>query len=100
MELNPKDRISAEEALNHKFFKVEPVMCKPEDLPKLDELHEYQTDKERKENRGKLNDLKLKNNIQEMEIGNRDFIGKKRNDSTSKDITPGLKSDKKNKSNQ
>ncbi len=100
LELNPKDRISAEEALNHQFFKVEPEMCKPEDLPKLDELHEYQTDRERKENRGKLNDLKLKNNNQEMEIGNRDFIGKKRNDSTSKDITPGLKSDKKNKSNQ
>jgi cyclin-dependent kinase 12/13 len=100
LELNPKDRINAEEALKHKYFEVEPKMCKPEDLPKLDEIHEYQTDKERKENRGKLNDLKAKNNNQEMEIGNRDFIGKKRNESTSKDITPGLKSDKRNKSNQ
>jgi len=100
LELNPKNRISAEEALKHNFFKEEPEMCKPEDLPKMEELHEYQTDKERKENRGKLNDLKLKNNIQEMEIGNKDFIGKKRNDSASKDITPGLKSDKKMKSNQ
>ena len=100
LQLNPKNRISAEEALKHNFFKEEPEMCRPEDLPKMEELHEYQTDKERKENRGKLNDLKLKNNTQEMEIGNKDFIGKKRNDCNSKDITPGLKSDKKMKLSQ
>ena len=35
-----------------------------------------------------------------MEIGNKDFIGKKRNDCNSKDITPGLKSDKKMKLSQ
>ena len=102
LQLNPKKRISAEEALKHDFFKVEPKMCGPEDFPKISELHEFQTDKERKENRNKINDLKLKNNmnnnVQEMEIGNKDFIGKKRNESISKEITP-IKSDKKIKSN-
>ena len=94
LQLNPKERITAEEALKHDFFKVEPKMCTPDELPKIEEFHEYQTDKERKENRNKLVDLKVNNN-QEMEIGNKDFIGKKRNE--SKEVTP-LKSDKKFKS--
>ena len=98
LELNPKNRITAEEALKHDFFKVEPKMCKPENLPTNTEFHEYQTDKERKENRNKLTDLKFKNNNQEIEIGNKDFIGKKRNESNSKDVTP-FKSDKKIKTN-
>ena len=98
LQLNPKKRITAEEALNHEFFKIGPEMCKFDDLPKDKELHEFQTDKERKENRNKIADLKFKNNNLEMEIGNKDFIGKKRNESTSKDITP-IKSDKKMKSN-
>jgi cyclin-dependent kinase 12/13 len=97
LQLNPKDRITAEEALNHQFFKVEPNMCKAEDLPKIEELHEYQTDKERKENRNKLTNLKDKTDNQEMEIGNKDFIGKKRNDTLSKDVTPS-NTDKKMKS--
>ena len=98
LQLNPKDRITAEEALNHQFFKVEPKMCKAEDLPKKEELHEYQTDKEKKENRNKLTNLKAKTDNQEMEIGNKDFIGKKRNDTLSKDVTPS-NADKKMKSN-
>ena len=85
LDLNPKKRITAEEALNHDFFKVEPKMCTPEELPKIDEFHEFQTEKDKKELKKKLGDLKIK---QEMEIGNKDFIGKKRNDSISKDITP------------
>ena len=98
LQLNPKERITAEEALNHQFFKVEPKMCKPEDLPKIEEeLHEYQTDKERKENRNKLTNLKDKTDNQEMEIGNKDFIRKKRNDTLSKDVTPS-NTDKKMKS--
>ena len=85
LELNPKKRITAEEALNHDFFKVEPLMCKPEELPKIDEFHEYQTEKDKKEQKKKLGDLKIR---QEMEIGNKDFLGKKRNESNSKDVTP------------
>ena len=98
LKLNPKERITAEKALNHDFFKVEPKMRKLEGLPTDNELHEFQTDKERKENRNKLTDLRHNNYIKEMEIGNKDFIGKKRNDSISKDATP-LKSDKKMKLN-
>ena len=96
LQLNPKERITAEEALNHDFFKIGPEMQKFQDLPKDCELHEFQTDKERKVIRNKLTDLKYKN--KEMEIGNKDFIGKKRNESTSKDATP-VKSEKKMKSN-
>ena len=100
LQLNPKERITAEKALDHEFFKVEPKMCKLENLPTDNELHEFQTDKERKENRNRLTDLKNNNNnnIKEMEIGNKDFVGKKRNDSTSKDVTPP-RSDKKKKTN-
>lgn len=96
LELNPKNRITAEQALNHDFFKVEPHMCKPEELPKLEELHEYQTLNDKKEMKNKISDLKIKNEGQDMEIGNRDYIGKKRYDSSSKDVTPS-KFDKKEK---
>ena len=48
----------------------------------------YWNDKERKENRNKLTDLKFNNNAKDIEIGNKDYIGKKRSDSTSKDATP------------
>ena len=98
LQLNPKERITAEEALNHEFFKVEPKMTKLEYLPTDIELHEFQTEKEKKEYRKKLTDLKHKTNNQDMEIGNKDYIGKKRNGSNSKDTTP-LKSDKKLKTN-
>ena len=96
LELNPKNRITAEQALNHDFFKVEPHMCKPEELPKIEELHEYQTEKDKKEMKNKISDLKIKNDVQDMEIANKDYVGKKRYDSNSKDITP-LRSDKKGK---
>ena len=66
LQLNPKERITAEEALNHDFFKIGPEMQKFQDLPKDCELHEFQTDKERKVIRNKLTDLKYKN--KEMEI--------------------------------
>ena len=86
LDLNPKKRITAEGVLNHDFFKLEPKMCKPEELPEIkEEFHEYQTEKEKKEQKNKFSDLKIK---QDMEIGNRDYLGKKRNDTNSKDITP------------
>ena len=91
LELNPKKRITAEQVLNHDFFKTEPLMCKPEELPKMDELHEYQNEKDMK---NKISDLKIKNDEKDMEIGNKDYLGKKRLDSNSKDVTP-MRSDKK-----
>jgi serine/threonine protein kinase len=41
LKTNPKLRISASEALNHSFFKEEPLACLPSELPKIEgELHE------------------------------------------------------------
>ena len=82
LDLNPKQRITAEDALKHDFFKTEPKMCNPDELPKIEELHEFLTDKEKREQKNKLSDLKIK---QDMEIGNKDFIGKKRHNTNSKE---------------
>ena len=71
LDLNPKTRITAEEALNHEFFKMEPKMCTAEELPKIDEFHEYQMLNEKWEQK------KMKKN---MEIGAKDYLGKKRNE--------------------
>ena len=97
MQLNPKERITAEEALNLNFLKLSQKCIEPEDLSEIEELHEYQTDKERKKNRNKLTNLKAKTDNQEIEKGNKDFIGKKRNDTLRKDVTPS-NTDKKMKS--
>jgi len=85
LELNPKTRITAEEVLKHDFFKNEPKMCTAEELPKIGEFHEFQTTKEKKEQKNKLIGLKEK---KDMELGSKDYLGKKRNESDSKDQTP------------
>ena len=43
--LDFNQRISAQEALNHRFFTEEPRACKPEELPLdiLDDFHEHTT---------------------------------------------------------
>ena len=71
LDLNPKTRITAEEALNHEFFKREPKMCTASELPKIEEFHEYQISNE------KLEQKKMKKN---MEVGSKDYLGKKRNE--------------------
>jgi cyclin-dependent kinase 12/13 len=39
--LNPADRLSADEALEHPWFTTEPLPCEPDELPKIEqELHE------------------------------------------------------------
>lgn len=41
--LNPSGRITAQDALNHPYFKTEPLPCRPEELPHVPEdTHEYQ----------------------------------------------------------
>ena len=40
--LNPDTRISTQEALDHDFFRLEPVACTSEGMPKIEkECHEY-----------------------------------------------------------
>lgn len=49
LSLDPKKRITVAEALKHPYFSEEhkPVMCKPEELPKMgNDSHEYQSRKE------------------------------------------------------
>ena len=51
LSLDPKKRITVSEALKHPYFGQEhkPVMCKPEELPKMEcDSHEYQSRKEYK----------------------------------------------------
>ena len=50
---------------------MEPKMCTAEELPKIDEFHEYQMLNEKWEQK------KMKKN---MEIGAKDYLGKKRNE--------------------
>jgi len=41
--LNPAQRITAQQALEHEYFKVSPIACEPAKLPKIEiDTHEYQ----------------------------------------------------------
>ena len=77
--LDPSKRITVKEALEHNFFKNEPLMCQPEELPIIGEdSHEYQSRKDYKQNkilmeanRGNKN---LINNINHMNNPNNNNI--------------------------
>ena len=75
LSLDPKKRISVNEALEHDFFtKHEPKMCKPSDLPKFNvDSHEYQMRKEIK-NKNAMN-MNVVNNLsgKGMIIGKKDY---------------------------
>ncbi|EEH59683.1 uncharacterized protein MICPUCDRAFT_14515 [Micromonas pusilla CCMP1545] len=45
--LNPTHRISARDALDSDYFWEEPIPCSPQDLPKYEPSHEFQTRKRR-----------------------------------------------------
>jgi len=45
--LDPKQRITASEALDADYFWIEPLPCAPEDLPKYPSSHEFQAKKRR-----------------------------------------------------
>jgi serine/threonine protein kinase len=50
LELDPNKRITAFEALNHSYFKQEPIPCDPKDLPKIDkDSHEFQSRQNKKQ---------------------------------------------------
>jgi serine/threonine protein kinase len=41
LSLNPANRISAKDALNHEYFRVAPLPCDPSELPHIEgEMHE------------------------------------------------------------
>ena len=74
--LDPNKRINVQDAMQHDFFlKNEPIMCKPEDLPKIPyDTHEYQMKKEIKNKINNLNNggnaINAKGN---MMIGKKDY---------------------------
>lgn len=52
LELDPSKRITADEALKHKYFNEEPIMCEPRDLPRIEkDSHEFQSRMDRAQNR-------------------------------------------------
>ena len=67
LKLNPKERITVEEALNHEFFKENPKMCSNKEIKIIEkESHEFQ-----------VRYGGHKNIINEMKIGNRKFSDEK-----------------------
>lgn len=48
MKLDWRTRINAIDALNHPYFRSDPLPARPEDLPVMEESHEYDKQKERK----------------------------------------------------
>ena len=54
--LDPAKRITARQALDHEYFRAEPVECSPSKLPKIEiDTHEYQV-----MNRMRLEQIKLR----------------------------------------
>ena len=51
--LDPAKRLKAEDALLHDYFFNEPKMAEPQDLPKYEASHEFQTKKRRQDARAK-----------------------------------------------
>jgi hypothetical protein len=50
LELDPSKRITANEALDHTYFKEDPVQCDPKDLPKIEkDSHEFQSRQNKKQ---------------------------------------------------
>lgn len=47
--LDPEQRLTAKQALDHRYFKEEPLACEPINLPKLQEdFHEYSVKQEKR----------------------------------------------------
>eukprot|EP00741_Cyanophora_paradoxa_P019480 tig00021127_g18805.t1 len=51
LQLDPKKRISAHDALDHEYFWIEPRPCNPASLPTYESSHEYQTKMKRQQQR-------------------------------------------------
>jgi len=53
LQLNPKKRITAKDALTHDYFYNDPMPCDPSELPRYEASHEFQVKKRRHEQREK-----------------------------------------------
>ena len=74
--LNPKKRITIEEALNHPYFvSHEPKMCEQKDMPKIEEELHYYTFKLKKE---KMEQQQQNIAKGEYDKKNKSYLGKKR----------------------
>jgi cyclin-dependent kinase 12/13 len=66
--LNPTDRITAQDALNHQYFTSEPLPCTPSEMPKIEkDCHAYVLNAERKSNAAAAKDLKDQNNQKQQQ---------------------------------
>lgn len=69
LRLNPATRLTARQALDHDYFRTEPVACAPSTLPKIEvDTHEYQV-----MNRIRFERMKLLDKGKAVEV-----VGKKR----------------------
>lgn len=93
LSLDPSKRISAKEALEHEYFKTEPLMCRNEELPRFEnESHEYRM---RWDNE-MLKQISCNNKLMEgmdKQIIGEEFLKKKRvlPDDSKNDIKKGNK---------
>ena len=75
--LNPKERITIEEALNHPYFiSHEPKMCEQKDMPKIEEELHYYTFKLKKEQMKQQQQQNIAKG--EYDKKNKSYLGKKR----------------------
>ena len=79
--LDPKQRITVDQALEHEFFtKHLPMICKPEELPKIPyDTHEFQIKRDRKEKNKNFNMgngfIHKGNCCNNMIVGKKDYKG-------------------------
>ena len=69
--LDPAKRITARQALDHEYFRAEPVECSPSKLPKIEiDTHEYQV-----MNRMRLEQIKLYSKKEGPKAVERNHVG-------------------------
>lgn len=71
LKLNPKQRYSSKDALNHEFFKTEPLPCDKSKLPKIEnECHEFQVVEELNKRKQQLMNNNPENNARNNQFNN------------------------------
>lgn len=88
LEVDPKMRITINDALEHKFFKDEPLMCKPCDLQKFQkDSHDYEVirDLKRKYEKNMIKNQVVGGEFKKKKKVKNDALGNKRERESSKD---------------